>query len=85
METKITRDNIVKHLLEYELSLSNKTLIDVFNDFDWRFNFTITNEQNEKFEIYAIKLYKKIYRCNSLKAKEFLNWFKLGYSLRIKN
>ena len=72
METKITRDNITRHLLEYQLSLANKTLIDVYNDFDWRFNFTINKEQSEKFEIYALKLYKKVNRCNSSKARDFV-------------
>jgi hypothetical protein len=82
---KITRENITKHMFEYELSVVGKTIMDVVNDDKWRFNFTITMEQHAEFKKYCIKLIKKTFKCNSAKAQETYTFFYSNLGLRIKN
>src|SRR5215831_1573592 len=40
-DMKITRENISKHLIEKELELAGKTLLDTMDDDNWYFNFTL--------------------------------------------
>ena len=82
---KITRDNISKHLIVYQLSIVNKTLEDTLSDDKWFFNWTITLEQFENFKKYSLSLIKKTFKCNKSKATEIFEWFYKGYGLRIKN
>lgn len=82
---KITRENITRHLLEYQLEMVGKTMMDVYNDDKWFFNFTMTQEQHNQFRNYAHKLIRKTFKCNRLKAESYFDWFNLGYGLRIKN
>jgi hypothetical protein len=82
---KITRENITKHLIEYQLNMVGKSLIDTLDDDKWYFNITMTREQHEKFKIYAVKLIRKIFRCNKLRGEKTFDWFNLQFGLRIKN
>lgn len=82
---KITRDNIMKHLIEYELNIVGKSLIDTLDDDKWYFNITMTREQHIEFKIYAVKLIRKIFRCNKLKGEKTFEWFDEQFGLRIKN
>jgi len=85
METKITRDNISRHLVEYELAMVGKTMMDTFNDDKWYFNITMTREQFAEFKLYAVKLIRKTFKCNKLNGEKIFDWFNLGFGLRIKN
>lgn len=82
---KITRENIERHLLEYQLSLVGKTMMDTLDDDQWYFNITITREKFTEFEKYAIKLIKKVFKCNTSRAKKTFDWFNLNLGLRIKD
>ena len=82
---KVTRENIERHLLEYQLSLVGKTIMDTLDDDQWYFNITITREKFAEFEKYAIKLIKKVFRCNTSRAKKTFDWFNLNLGLRIKD
>jgi hypothetical protein len=82
---KITRENISKHLLEYQLKMVNKTLEDTLSDDKWYFNWTFTTEQYEEFKKYAIPLLKKTFKFNKSKAEQTFDWFNLQFGLRIKN
>ena len=82
---KITRENIERHLLEYQLSLVGKTIMDTLDDDQWYFNITITREKFTEFEKYAIKLIKKVFKCNTSRAKKTFDWFNLNLGLRIKD
>jgi len=81
---KITRDNIARHLVEYQLLMVGKTIEDTLSDDKWYFNWTMTSAQHESFKNYAIPLIKKIFKCNKSKAEKTFDWFNLGYGLRIK-
>lgn len=85
METKINRDNMLNHLLEYQLEMAGKTIVDTFHDDYWKFNHTLTRAQHEQFKIYSIKLIKKTFRCNTSKANDTFDWFNKYLGLRIKN
>lgn len=82
---KVTRENIERHLLEYQLSLVGKTIMDTLDDDQWYFNITITREKFAEFEKYAIKLIKKVFRCNTSRAKKTFDFFNLNLGLRIKD
>lgn len=82
---KVTRENIERHLLEYQLALVGKTMMDTLDDDQWYFNITITREKFAEFEKYAIKLIKKVFRCNTSRAKKTFDFFNLNLGLRIKD
>ncbi len=81
---KITRDNITKHLLVYQLEMVGKTLLDTLDEEEWYKVFTMTALQKEEFDKYAMALIRKIFKCNKKKAIDTLQWFDLGYGLAIK-
>jgi hypothetical protein len=85
METKITRENITRHLIEYQLAMVGKSMMDTLDDDKWYFNITMTTEQFTEFKKYSIKLIKKIFKCNTTKALRTFDWFNLEFGLRIKN
>lgn len=82
---KINRENLEKHLLEYQLSIVGKTLLDTIDDDRWYFNITLTYKQREDFRRYAIKTIKKILKCNTSVAIGVYNNFSENLGLRIKN
>jgi hypothetical protein len=82
---KINRLNIGTHLLEYQLSLIEKTMGDALKDDMWFFNWTLTEEQHIQFKKYAISLIKKVFKCNKTRAEQTFSWFNLEFGLRIKN
>lgn len=85
MKAKVNRENITRHLIEYQLGMVGKTMLDTLDDDKWYFNITMTQEQHEEFKRYAIPLLKKIFKFNKTKADATFNWFNLAYGLRIKN
>ena len=82
---KITRDNITRHLVEYQLEMVGKSMMDTLDDDKWYFNITMTSEQYAEFEKYAIALIKKTFKCNKSRATKTFQWFILSFGLRIKN
>ena len=85
MKAKINRANITKHLIEYQLDMVGKRLVDTLDDEMWYFNWTMTQEQHEEFKRYAIPLLKKIFKFNKGRAEQTFDWFNLQFGLRIKN
>ena len=85
MKAKINRANITRHLIEYQLDMVGKRLVDTLDDDMWYFNWTMTQEQHEEFKRYAIPLLKKIFKFNKGRAESTFGWFDLQFGLRIKN
>jgi hypothetical protein len=85
MKAKINRSNITRHLIEYQLDMVGKRLVDTLDDDMWYFNWTMTQEQHDKFKAYAIPLLKKIFKFNKGKAESTFQWFDLQFGLRIKS
>jgi len=83
-QKKINRETISQHLLEYQLELANASIIDVIKYDNWRFELTLTRTQHEEFKKYALKLIKKTFHCNALKAENTFTFFQQEYGLRIK-
>jgi hypothetical protein len=84
-KVKINRGNITRHLIEYQLDIVGKRLVDTLDDDKWYFNWTMTPEQYSNFEKYAIRTLKKVFKFNTNKAKETFNWFYNQFGLRIKS
>jgi hypothetical protein len=70
---KITRENVAMHLVEYQLRMVEKSLINMVDDDQWRFNITLTTIQSE-FKQYAITVLKKTFKCNKYCHFNF-DWF----------
>lgn len=85
MKDKVNRANITRHLIEYQLDMVDKRLVDTLDDDMWYFNWTMTQEQHEEFKRYAIPLLKKIFKFNKKRAEQTFDWFNLQFGLRIKN
>jgi hypothetical protein len=82
---EINRGNIMRHLLEKQLDMVGKRLVDTLDDDKWYFNWTMTSDQHVAFSKYAIKTMKKVFKFNTNKAKECFLWFHEQFGLRIKN
>ena len=82
---KVNRENITRHLIEKELGMVGKTMLDTLDDDKWYFNNTMTLAQHAEFKKYAIKLIKKIFKCNTSRAIATFEWFDLAFGLRIKD
>lgn len=85
MKSKINRENITRHLIEYQLEMVGKSMLDTLDDDKWYFNITMTPEQHEEFKRYAIPLLKKTFKFNKGKAEKTFQWFDLQFGLRIKS
>ena len=81
--TKITRLNVAEHLLEYQFSLIGKTKMDAIMDETWIVGWTLTPEQYQQFRSYAIPLLKKVFKCNTNKAKNTFEWFMMQFGLSV--
>jgi|TARA_R100001163_G_scaffold49718_1_gene37393 hypothetical protein len=81
----VNRGNIMRHLIEYQLDMVGKRLVDTLDDDKWYFNWTMTSEQRIEFNRYAIRTMKKVFKFNTTKAKSCLEWFNEQFGLRIKN
>jgi len=82
---KVNRSNITRHLIEYQLDIVGKRLVDTLDDDKWYFNWTMTTEQRTEFNKYAIRTMKKVFKFNTNKAKDCLAWFNAQFGLRIKD
>lgn len=80
---KITRENIVMHLIEFQLKMVGKTIADIKDDQEWYHTHTFNVEQLADFNVYAFHLIKKTFRCNTKKARGILDTFNLAYGLRV--
>lgn len=82
---KVTRENLEKYLLEYQLEMIGKHLVDTLDDDKWYFNMTMTTKQREDFRKHAIKTIQRILKCNRGKAYDIFDHFVGNLGLRIKN
>jgi hypothetical protein len=82
---KINRTNISNHLLEYQLGIIDKNMIDMLSDHEWFNTWTMTTAQLGSFRGYAIPLLKKTFKFNKDKAETTFKWFLLQYGLRIED
>jgi hypothetical protein len=82
---KVNRENITRHLLEKQLGMVGKSMVDTLDDDKWYFNITMTRVQHEEFKKYSVKLIKKVFRCNTGRASDTFHWFDLAFGLRIKD
>ena len=85
MKAKVNRDNITRHLIEYQLEMVGKSMLDTLDDDNWYFNITMTSEQHKEFRGYAISLLKKIFKFNKRRAEQTFDWFNLQFGLRLKD
>lgn len=82
---KATRENLARHLLEYQLNMVGKSIIDTLDDDKWKFNFTMTTLQRFEFKKYSIALIQKLFKCNKTKATKTYEDFIVEFGVRIKN
>jgi hypothetical protein len=79
----VNRNNILQHLGEVQLAIIGKTFDDVLDDVEWRKTLSMSKEQLLEFELYAIPLLKKVFKCNKIKALKTFAWFRSHYGLNI--
>jgi len=82
---KPKRATMLQHLIEYQISLIDKTMIDTYNDDRWFQKWTLTTAQKKEFRKYSIKVIKKVFRCNSANAYLTYDWFNSIFGLKVKN
>ena len=80
----VNRETITRHLIEKELEMVGKTMMDTLDDDNWHFNITLTRAQYWEFRKYSIKLIKKIFKCNTRRSNDTFEWFMRAFGLRIK-
>lgn len=81
---KISRVNIAKHLVEFQLNMIGKTYHEAKKTPGWYQKWTMTEEQFQYLKMYAIPLIKKTFKCNKLRADKTFDWFNMEFGLKIK-
>lgn len=72
------------HLMEYQLELIGKTVEEALQTPNYLKEWTLTQEQFDHFYKYSIQILKKVFKCNTNKAKSTFEWFNLGWGLNIE-
>ena len=80
---KINRTNVADHLVEYQLDMIGKTIAEAHKTPEWYSKWTMTTEQFNQLQEYAIPLLKKVFKCNKRRAESIFGWFNLQFGLRI--
>ena len=80
---KINRETITRHLIEYQLAMIGKTFQEAEDLPGWYSKWSMTAEQHSDFKAYALPLLKKVFKCNTNKARGTFEWFNLTFGLRI--
>lgn len=83
MEEKITRANIVDHLINKELAYVGKTMEDIKDDPEWYRNNTMTKEQYEEWKEYSKKLMKKVLKYKKHFIDREFAMLDLMYGLKV--
>lgn len=83
MEEKITRANIVDHLINKELAYVGKTMEDIKDDPEWYRNNTMTKEQYEEWKEYSKKLMKKVLKYKKPFIDREFAMLDLMYGLKV--
>jgi hypothetical protein len=81
----INRDNIYQHLLEKEFNLIDMTIQNALLERNWKEKWTITKEQLQQLEDYAIPLLKKTFKFSTKKAVSTFAWFWLQHGIKVKD
>ncbi len=81
---KLSRENLLEHLIEKQLNELQLTTIDAIFEPKWRDKWTLTKEEHEKWKKYCISTMSKILKCNKKKVKESFEWLNQTYGLKIK-
>jgi hypothetical protein len=80
---KITRENLVNHLIQKELDYVGKTIEEIKNDPEWYRNYTLTEEQHKEWKEYSMKTIKKVLKTTKLRTESEFAWLDLMYGLRV--
>jgi len=78
----ITKENILLHLIEYQLKMIGKDLSATKVD-NWYSINTMSESQYNEFKDYAVDLYRKTYKCSKIQALARFDSFDLQYGLRV--
>ena len=78
---KINRSNVSEHLFEFQLNLIGKTIADIAKEDDWKHSWKLTENEKKIFKSYAFAILKKVYRFNTIKAKETYSFFENEFGL----
>lgn len=81
-EEKLTKDNLVNHMINKQLEYVGKTIEDVKDDPNWYTNNTLTKEQHAEWKEYCLKLMKKHLVRKHRLDYEF-GMFDLMYGLKV--
>lgn len=83
MEEKVTRHNIVEHLINKELAYVGKTIEDIKDDPEWYRNNTMTESQHAEWKEYSIKTLKKVLKYPKKLIDREFGMLDLMYGLKI--
>ena len=83
MEEKVTKKNVVNHLINKELAYVGKTIEDIKDDPEWYRNNTVTKEQYEEWKEYSKKTLKKVLRYNKNFIDREFAMLDLMYGLKV--
>lgn len=82
---KITRSNVARHILEYQLNLVGKKTSDTKLNDNWADDWTITQREYDYLHSYSIPLLKKVLKVNKTKALEIFDWWFMMFGLKQKD
>jgi len=81
---KPTRLTMIQHLIEYQISLIDKTIVDTLENENWHSEWSINQAQYNDLEKYSISIIRKTFRCSKAKGLKTFKWFYDVFGLQIK-
>lgn len=81
---RISRETAGEHLMDYMLAIIGKSRMDMVDSPNYRFDFTITREQQIIFGEYAIFVLQKTFHFRRERAVSTFNWFWKNFGVRVK-
>jgi len=80
----VNRENVAEHLVRKQLALIGKTFEEAEQNPNWYKEWEMEEEKFKQFEKESIEVLKKVFKCNTNKARKTFDWFNLMWGLKIK-
>lgn len=78
----INRINVSEHLMEFQFNILGKTMADTIHEPNWKTEWKLNSKQKTLFKSYATGILKKVFRFNTSKARETLQFFESNFGLK---
>lgn len=81
----LRKEELIKEMINKELSFINKTIDDVKDDPEWFSNNTMSEAQFQEWKEFCLNILEKKFRYTKARAEYEFSFFNLNYGLKVVN